>query len=166
MDKRDVVVTLEIKTWNGISLGATHYYGTLLGYVNGEYKRVDVEKVMTATDARKLNKKDDWDGYRAGRKTQRFDTREDVIKAARDEWRTYFPKAKMLTMGQFAAGGPKEIIGCDNEEIAAAGMKLYALAEKIGWWDKRANYAVMDCISDAWDVLIATLATLPGDGES
>lgn len=96
------VVCLEIQSWRGISFNATHYYGKLRSYAsNGQFTHADVEQVMTAEVAARLNKKDDTNGlYEAGDTTGRFDTRAAVIEAAVAQWRKSFPQGLILVEGR------------------------------------------------------------------
>jgi hypothetical protein len=58
------IVYLEITTWQGISIGATHYYGQLTGR---GMESIDLEYTITSAQAARLNKTDEqsW-GWKAG----------------------------------------------------------------------------------------------------
>jgi len=69
--------TLEISSWAGISFGATHHYGELVGYVGEKYTSHEVKHKMSAEFAVELSKKDGWSHYREGMETNRFNNREE-----------------------------------------------------------------------------------------
>lgn len=105
---REKIVHLEIRSFRGISIGATHYYGELKGHVDGHYKSVDLEYAMTAQQAKALTKKDfEERGYQRMRYSPGdmyagFDTMDDVRAEAIRQYKTHFPKAEMLVEGHAA----------------------------------------------------------------
>ncbi len=42
----DNIMTLDLTTWQGISLGATHYYGDVV-YDNGEFHKIALINILT-----------------------------------------------------------------------------------------------------------------------
>jgi hypothetical protein len=67
---------LEVSSWAGISIGASHVYGKLLFKSDDEERgRLDITRELTQELAEELNKKDswaDWTDY-VGEPTNRFD---------------------------------------------------------------------------------------------
>jgi hypothetical protein len=90
--------TLNIETWAGLSVGATHYYGELKNdkrELVGDIFMHWMSKKLTVRDAQKINKKFKWeysDEYykmvkvKPGEIDYRFETEEDVIKAAKKQF--------------------------------------------------------------------------------
>lgn len=73
-------VSLELRSWKGMSIGAIHYYGSLVYYdENRDRQDVDVQRVLTERQAKELNEYDDYDSYRVGDESGRFMHRQDVI---------------------------------------------------------------------------------------
>jgi hypothetical protein len=128
-------VFIEITSWQGISLGATHYYGKLKGYDdNNEVLFIDIEKPLGEKEAKKLSKKDDFT-YREGTLTARFDSKQEVIDIAIEKWKTYFPNAEFLIQGEWAIADPQNCLIAPNglkEKI----NKLYLESEEIGGYEK------------------------------
>lgn len=90
--------TLNVETWAGLSVGATHYYGELRndkGELVGETFMHYIAKILTTRDAQKINKKIKWDYsskyyemYKVSPREidYRFETRDDVIKEAKKQF--------------------------------------------------------------------------------
>lgn len=78
---------LDITSFRGWSIGATHYYGkiNMTGVAWDHFRPVDVHYTMTEADAAKLNEKEDHPFYEAGMQTTRFDTKE-LVRAAAIAW--------------------------------------------------------------------------------
>ena len=142
-------VYLEITTWQGLSIGAEHYYGKLCGYNKGEHISVELKKVMTREDARILNKKDSAHCWEEGETTDRFDTEEGIKKIARKEWKKHFPQAKIVVEGREGVIEPQPIFVGPSDykrKINAWAKK----AEEINYWD---NEKVMEALCSKWERL-------------
>ncbi len=76
-----VIGYLDISNWTGISIGAIHWYGKLqidhLG--RREDETIELRRKMTNKEILALNKEQGFAMYRAGEKTHRFDTEQEVI---------------------------------------------------------------------------------------
>jgi hypothetical protein len=153
MDIDECVVTLQIATWAGITAGAIHYYGTLCGYVDGKYRKVDLECILTSKEAAELNAADRYDGWREGSRTGRFPSRERLIDTALRYYRDHFPQAIALAIGLFAASGPKHIVACIDSTLQRQANQLHDRAEAIGWWDDPNQYDQMDDLTKQWEEL-------------
>lgn len=130
MNKHDLTVHLEISSWQGVSIGAQHYYGKLTGYIDGEYTSVEVMHPMSKEMADELNAKDDWDGYEEGTETIRFDTEEEIRKRALETWREHFPSAIMLFEGSGSYVEPKKCLACPYEKAMNVFNRTFE------WWEK------------------------------
>lgn len=143
-----MIVTLEITCWKGMSIGATHYYGHLKGYIGEEYKSVELEYKMTASQAAKLNKKDEQltrsSGglYSRGSVSTRFDTEEQIIKLALKVYKQHFPGADVLILGhsyiaepQLILDGPEEVKKIINEIVSVYDKFRYGSKQQELLWD-------------------------------
>ena len=95
------VVILDISSYVGASIGATHTYGELLHKRAGESKKVQIERPMTQSEATRENKKDlrqgfKWNRNKPGQPTSRLKDRMDVVRVAESVWRDHFPYASIL----------------------------------------------------------------------
>jgi len=96
---------LKITSWVGTSIGATHYYGKLSGYyINQSTEDIELEYTISRKEADILNEKDTsiYPGmghWRAGDKTGRFDTTEEIITRAVQSYKEHFPEAEGLLLG-------------------------------------------------------------------
>ena len=130
MSRNDYVV-LEITSWAGMSLGAEHYYGALVGYINNEYIKKDIEKPMSKEETEKLRIKDDWKYYKEGSLTTRFDTKEEIRKIALTKWKTIFPNAKALLEGRFSYAEPMKVLWVKNPEYIDELNNIWEKNEKV-----------------------------------
>ncbi len=118
---RKECVFLEVDTWSGLSIGATHYYGRLKTKSND---RVDVERVLSVEEAARLTKDElpDAPAYEEGFESIRFYSEEDVVVAAKNSWKKHFPDYIVLLEGSSSCLDPMRIIdvqpaGLDYEEL-------------------------------------------------
>jgi len=93
--------------WTDFSgcIGGEHLYPT----IRYNHKKIELQRKMSAKDARYLNSKDDYGSYKAGDETQRFDSEEQIAKEARKQWKKLCPKGELLLMGNGAI--PKALEG-------------------------------------------------------
>lgn len=110
MEDKDEVY-IEITSFIGVSIGAKHYYGHLIGYKDGEYTSIELYNCLSAREARKLNR-DSWfdAAFREGDMYAGFDTKDDIINLALVKWKHYFPDASILVLGDIAYGKPQEVL--------------------------------------------------------
>ena len=125
----DEIAFLEITSWQGVSIGAEHYYGKII--THNPYSHVELKRKLTAKQAAKLSKKDKWD-YRPGAETDRFDTKEQIIKIAVAQYKSIMPSARMLVLGSSSSVEPKQVLDA-NKSIMEKCNKIYAEFEKIPW---------------------------------
>jgi len=158
MDDRDRIVYLDITSWQGMSIGATHYYGKLRGYIGKEYKTVELEYTMTARDAARLNKIDRDPGFgdyfwAKGEKSSRFETEEKIEAVAIATYKAHYPDAIFLAVGDSGTGEPRRCID-GPDPIKAQMNELYARYEAErgkGWWEGR--WGRYDAYNDEWQAL-------------
>ena len=100
--------TLEIQSWAGLSIGATHYYGAIR---DEEYERVGTKimnwmaRKLTSTEAGSINAKLEWNyspeyyqysKVNAGDLDYRFDTKEEVLECAKKEFLSFAESSDRL----------------------------------------------------------------------
>jgi hypothetical protein len=118
MARDKTIITLEITSFGGISIGAEHYYGALYGYTGDEFKKVELNHPMTIEQARNLTKKDfesrglvaDFLVYHSGTMTNRFDCRDDVRYEAVAQYKKHYPDATKLIEGSFGSYERKKVL--------------------------------------------------------
>lgn len=105
-------IFLKITSFRGISLGASHYYGTLRAPCNcsklpcGCKTQIQLERKLTASQAKELTKLQN-DGsllgfkytWKSGDETSCFDSKEDIKQFAVQTWRQHFPSRTRLVLG-------------------------------------------------------------------
>ena len=147
-------VFLDIRSWVGMSIGATHYYAHLqCGKVRKELKYP-----MTASQAARINKLDNvrpgsFGAYDKGEESSRFFTMDELIFRARQVWKNeeYFPGGQLLIEGDPSVYDPQTVLWCEDLEFMRLANKLVAWAERIGWWDK--NEKQMKRVEKNWEWL-------------
>lgn len=118
--KQEDIVTLEIASWVGISAGASHCYGFLKSYKDGQYPSIELKKKLTKYDAETLNSIDNHTSYKEGHKSKRFNSEDEVRKEAISIWKSEFPEAKILVEGLTSYVEPKKIL--DGIDMKVANM--------------------------------------------
>lgn len=123
---KENIVNLEISSFVGLSVGASHYYGKLC--FNEE--RVDLE--------RRLNKRNIGDfakeKYALGGTTARFNSEEHVIQTAKRAWKKIFPNAVILLVGSSAVLDPQKCID-GPPDLKKKINDYYRRAEKVGGYE-------------------------------
>ena len=152
--KKDKIVELEITSWQGVSLGAEHYYGKLRGYFDDDFVSVEVEAKMTQRQAVALGKKDDWHHYKAGSMTSRFDTKEEVETTAILTFKDKFPNASVLLKGHWAAHEPKKCLSADDLELMDNLNKVFIEYDKIKYRDTEEYWNLVDPLADKFYTIL------------
>lgn len=158
--ERDVVY-LTLTTWKDFSFGAQHWYGRLNG--KNPKKEVRVSKVVDQAMADALNV--DYEDnlplaslggeYKVGDTSERLFSREEVIEAARAMWKTEFPNARILVLGEYCVD-PELILEGPSPFIEEANA-LFKEAEAAGFWE--GDEKVMKEVCAKWDILLHTYGT-------
>lgn len=103
MSERKEVI-LDISTWVGMSIGATHWYGDIQKQYD-DWETVKLEKILTKADAKRFNILDSrilFDGaicWYEGDVSDRFDHHSEVRELAIETWLDHFPDADVLLEG-------------------------------------------------------------------
>lgn len=102
-------IELRVTSFIGVSMGAQHFYGELVCY-KPTYKTVELEHLLTRDEARRSNKRDRFiyavgyrHHYKEGQASRGFETREDVVECAKQEWLKHFPRGKRLILENAAS---------------------------------------------------------------
>ena len=142
-------IYLRITSWSGISIGAIHYYGELKA--RNPYRAIELKRTLTAASARRLTKQHGKDfQYRAGYETIGFETEQEIIDLAIKTYKTHFPEATVLILGDPVYAEPQKIIDGPKSAIKKAD-KLRAKYEECG---EERNWRMSDSICDEWDKLL------------
>ena len=152
------IINLKISTWQGISLGAEHFYVEL----QGKNKSVELYDVLTKRQAVRLNKKDyatgySFDLYSPGDKFRGFDTRDEAIASGKKEWLNHFPDAVFLVLGNRTHCEPKLLLDStldDDSELKARIRKIFDKCDAIGFFDDPKNDDLMDKHCEEWETLL------------
>ena len=148
-------IYLKITSWAGISIGAIHFCGELKA--RNPYRCIELSNTLTITSAKRLNKhrRDDFRGedwnYRAGMKVNGFDTEQEIIDLAIKTYKTHFPEATILILGDPVYAEPQEIIDGKKSVI----VKANKLRDKYKEYEK--DYRMAKSICNEWDKLIESV---------
>lgn len=146
------VVNVEISSWRGVSLGAEHFYASLVFHnADGQYQRKELRHELTVKEAKALNKKDGG-AYTPGYMTERFNTVEDIHRVAIDTFKQLVPHAKILMCGRDAVLEPQMIL-VGPEDYKARVNQLAARCKELEW-DRHEKE--LQAICDEFDALNET----------
>ena len=153
-----MIINLHISSWQGISLGAEHYYAESQGPLETDYKKVELCDTLTPRQAAHLNKKNNERNlYKAGELNKGFDTYEAAIQAGIREWKAHFPEASYLVLGKSSSIEPKPLLDStltDDSELKAKVQAIVDQCEAIGWYDNPKNDDKMDSLYKEWAILL------------
>lgn len=141
--KKLKVVYLEISSWRGISIGASHWYGKLV--CNGEH--IELRRKLSAKDAAEMNRK--WSSgniFRRGSMCKSFDSEQDIIKLAVTTFKKHFKGASVLVLGHSCTADPQKVL-IGPREFKSKVNAWYRRTERIGGYDG-GHYQEMSKISD------------------
>lgn len=166
---------LDMPTYKGISIGATHYYPTLWG--DGRYSLM---RKLSGVEAVMLNKVDRLDFWKAGAVTNRFDTQHEARAAGLAAWRTMAAERDVLLAGRLRMeperplAGPPEIVLAIKQmydEMAGSGFyegsprtyrrvlrewDAFLLEHKVDRsinWSKPEETIIVNRITGGWEVI-------------
>ena len=93
-----MIIYLQFSSLVGVSIGATHFYGSLRCLE--PWKRVDLTHELTASEGRELTKRHGKGyTYKAGFVTESFETKDAIRELAISTYREHFPGAVKLVEG-------------------------------------------------------------------
>ena len=130
-----MICYLHIISWDGISPGATHFFGTL--HCDGQEHKL--LRPMTERDAIAENKKARQSGYRpnyaAGHLTDQWNTTEELHACAIAVYRDIFPHASVLIVAPYGSGSPHPCLHAVNPDHMATINRFADQAAAIGYYD-------------------------------
>lgn len=147
------VCYLRITTWVGTTVfGAEHWYGRLISGPRKDWKdhsnEVEVEHVLTADEAKRLNEGDEFSTYEAGGTSTRFFHKEDLIAEAVECYRAHFPRAKLLIEGDPTTLEPQLILD-GPFDLAVKINSIVDECNVLGWWD-HGNDDACEVLCEQW----------------
>ena len=143
-------VYLKITSWAGTSIGAIHFYGELR--VRNPYRAIELKRTLTTASARRLTKQHGKDfQYRVGYQTIGFETEQEIIDLAIKTYKTHFPEATVLILGDPVYAEPQKIIDGPKSVI----KKAEGLCAKYEGYRK--DYRMADYICNEWDKLLESV---------
>lgn len=157
-DRRKMAI-LEITDYRAAP-GAKHYYGRL--YRGESIDAETVDHAINAKQARDLNR---WDrgkhhAWKKGDHTSRFDTEDEVRRAALESWRKSPGNTVILLESSFATGDPApvlDVIDRSHMSIVTQLNNINTMCDESGRWDQRSNYPTMEKLSSEWHILLAQI---------
>lgn len=139
---------LRIRSFVGISFGASHYYATLNAKIERDLK-VQVTRQMTASEAADMCIEDEWDGWDENDATPRFDSENDAVTAGIAVWEEISQPGDGLIKD--ACGAPSRAYAGPPGFVAEAN-RIYELAER--HYEEELQIPMEDY--RAWDALFST----------
>ncbi len=147
-----IIAHLNITSWEGISIGAEHYYGKLT-WPESDWSGYELQHILTSREAAYLNKKVGAMGmsvaYKAGEEHPGFGSEAAVRKAALEKYKEQCPDADFLIVGDPAHAEPHLVIAGD-EQIMVAANKLYKEFEAMNGFAEPENYGKASALSKRW----------------
>lgn len=133
------VVYLDISTWRGRSIGATHYYAELhpsnrYGW-NSTDESVNLYRTLTAKTAREENDKSGRKFMSKGDEARGWNSKNAIRKYALKEYKKLYPEAEFLLEGRITSLEPVRCLDCPIEFKERLDL-IYAEYERL---DKRWN---------------------------
>lgn len=163
-----VVGHLEVSTWQGISIGAVHWYCKVIIEENDkDFERVEMTRPLTAKEAATMNKEEQERGLlfssnKAGDLTEGFITEEDAIKTGVQYFGSKY-KGILYDSGYASCSAWKKVILC-QPEFAELVNKMNLLADKFqalnGYECVKKNKKLVEKIDNRWFRLSQKLEAL------
>ena len=145
-------VYLKITSWAGISIGAIHFYGELKA--RNPYRAIELKRTLTTASARRLTRQHGKAfQYLAGYQTIGFETEQEIIDLAIKTYKTHFPEATILILGDLIYAGPQKIIDGPKSIV----KKVDGLIAKYREYENEKDYRMAENICNEWDKLIESV---------
>lgn len=163
-----VIGHLEVSTWQGISIGAVHWYCKVIVEENDtDVERVEIQRPLTAKEAATLNKEEQERGLlfshnKAGDLTEGFITEEEAIKAGTDYFASKY-KGVLYDGGYACCSAWKKVILC-QPQFAELANKMNLIADKFqalnGYECAKKNKKLVERLDNRWFKLSRKLEEL------
>lgn len=155
------IVFAEITTWQGISIGAEHYYLKMVWWDGAKHESEDIEDTLTAANAKKLNKRELSKApeyryrYTKGMKIRGFWTEAEAEKAALAWIETNMPDCDILLTGDSSASASVSRCLKHSDPSAMEDInRLYTVADKLDFYEHKKNYKAMEQIDSEFYRLV------------
>lgn len=153
-----MIVCLEVTSFRGLCIGATHYYGSLKPRrAGGEHQRIRLEHPLSDYEAREANRVDGVpDGYQEGEMSERFSSEDAVISRAEQVCAFLFDEDEVVVV-MCDDFNPHRVIMCPNLDDMRKLNQLAAAADTIGWYasprdsDAEWRNPIMDVIAATYE---------------
>jgi Txe/YoeB family toxin of Txe-Axe toxin-antitoxin module len=163
-----VVAHLQITTWAGISIGAIHWYCSIIVEENDkDVERTELKRPITAKEAATMNKEEQERGLlfshnKAGDLTEGFMTEAEAIKAGIDYFTSKY-KGVLYDSGYASCSAWKKVILC-QPKFSELVNKMNALADKFqalnGYECAKKDEKLVEKIDNRWYKLSRKLEEL------
>lgn len=120
---------VEISCWAGF--GGQHFMANMIG----PDRRFELTKKLTQRDALRLNKADGHTCYRKDSTSERFETREEVLKVAETWFRENVGEDKGMLFAGLSASGDPQLCLVGPEIMKKRANEFFAEGEKIGGYE-------------------------------
>lgn len=150
-----MLVYLDITSWRGISVGAMHYYGSIV--VSSDVPtEIPLMRKITRPAQIELARQDGGDRYLSlypvGGETERWRSKKLLRKAAVRYFNKHYSiEDSLLIEGSFTTCEPQTVLH-GKEPFKSAINELCRQAEECGFWD---NEEIMERICSKWETVIA-----------
>jgi hypothetical protein len=138
------ILHVEITTWAGMSIGATHYYGKIEFPYDDHKDSIELNFILTKRDVILLNKKERMYAptfrtkYIIGEPSSRFDTKEEIERAGIKYYEENLKKEySLLVLGGKGVIEPQKIIAynCKSSSQIKLIEKINKIAEQYDYDD-------------------------------
>jgi hypothetical protein len=152
-----VIGHLEVSTWQGISIGAIHWYCKIVVEENDKVERIEMKRPITAKEAATMNKEEQERGLlfssnKAGDLTEGFITEEDAIKTGTEYFASKY-KGILYDSGYASCSAWKKVILC-QPEFSELSNKMNLLADKFqtlnGYECAKKDKKLVERIDNRW----------------
>lgn len=148
----DNVAHLNISSWVGISIGASHCYGNL--HYNGE--QIKINRILTQTNIDKLNGYDRnnvYGCYEVGDECGRFDTRQEIIDLAIKIIKKDYPQVDLLLARDGASVSVNEVYWGKDKKLIDRINELYEEADELEYYSGKDDVR-MEELDDEFQELV------------
>lgn len=153
------IVSLEISSWRGISIGAVHYYGKLICYP-GDYSEVEILRTLDEDAAFKLTKQKNnnknpnfFVEYTKGMKVKEFDNPGEIKEIALKIWKKHFPDAVILQEGRSGIAMPQITLAADDKDLMKQINEWANRIEELGGYDRDNGDEVDKICDEYWKIV-------------
>jgi len=149
-DPNGVIAYIDVYTWQGMSIGAIHYYAKLTcGSENVELKGKLTQRHATYLNKENRQRGYDWDMYKPGDVYGGFVERQEAIDLAIKTFKHHFKQARCLLLGKRAFIEPKPVLAMDAPDDTINALNLIATASE------GLSCEEQDPLNDEWEQLLA-----------